>query len=302
MKCPKCGYISFDYNEVCPKCNRDISGAGAKMNHPSYIPNPPSLLGSLIGQDNGAPLDLEFSPPEGIPPLKRPQEMDSGKISPDPAVEAEPEEFEISIDSDMEDEIMLEELTVEEPYEASDSEEEILFEPDLEDEIDFEDLTIDEPEQSLPEEEIPFEPDLADLDKELESPDSLMDRKDVSMEDAGNIEEGLDLALDLDDEKDSDMEEKLNLDPGEESKQEEEEDFIFDLEEPSPFEEDEIEHGLGDEVSSKLAEAASLLDEISADDNREAAKAEPSEDMDEKLTLDLDSLEFELDLDEPKEK
>ena len=49
MKCPKCSYISFDYNEVCPKCNKDISAEQRRMNHPTYKPSTPFLLGSLLG-------------------------------------------------------------------------------------------------------------------------------------------------------------------------------------------------------------------------------------------------------------
>jgi len=49
MKCPKCRYISFDYNEVCPKCNKDLASERKKMNLPGYKPNPPFFLGSLTG-------------------------------------------------------------------------------------------------------------------------------------------------------------------------------------------------------------------------------------------------------------
>jgi hypothetical protein len=48
MKCPKCGYISFDYNHTCPKCNKNISPEREKMNLPDYKPNPPFLLGTLL--------------------------------------------------------------------------------------------------------------------------------------------------------------------------------------------------------------------------------------------------------------
>ncbi len=50
MKCPKCGYISFDYNQVCPKCDKDIANEQSKLNLPSFRPNPPSLLGILTGE------------------------------------------------------------------------------------------------------------------------------------------------------------------------------------------------------------------------------------------------------------
>lgn len=31
MKCEKCGYVSFDYNLVCPGCNKDMSGVRSKL-------------------------------------------------------------------------------------------------------------------------------------------------------------------------------------------------------------------------------------------------------------------------------
>jgi hypothetical protein len=49
MKCPKCSFISFDYNEVCPKCRNDLSHERALMNFPSYKPKPLSLLGVSTG-------------------------------------------------------------------------------------------------------------------------------------------------------------------------------------------------------------------------------------------------------------
>lgn len=49
MRCPKCGYISFDYNKFCPKCNKDIADEQTKLNLHNYKPNAPSLLGMLVG-------------------------------------------------------------------------------------------------------------------------------------------------------------------------------------------------------------------------------------------------------------
>jgi hypothetical protein len=68
MKCPKCSYISFDYNQVCPKCNKDISAEQARLNLPSFRPDTPYLLEMLIGEvdESGAALDTgEFSDIEG---------------------------------------------------------------------------------------------------------------------------------------------------------------------------------------------------------------------------------------------
>jgi hypothetical protein len=68
MKCTKCGYISFDYNQVCPKCSKDISAEQARLNLPSFRPDTPYLLEMLIGEidESGAGLDThEFSDIEG---------------------------------------------------------------------------------------------------------------------------------------------------------------------------------------------------------------------------------------------
>jgi hypothetical protein len=58
MRCPKCGYISFDYNQVCPKCNKNISAEQEKFFLPSFRPDPPSLLGFLTGDANESNVNL----------------------------------------------------------------------------------------------------------------------------------------------------------------------------------------------------------------------------------------------------
>ena len=52
MKCPKCGYISFDYNQRCPKCNKDLGPEQKKRNLVAFKHNPPFFLGSLTGDVN----------------------------------------------------------------------------------------------------------------------------------------------------------------------------------------------------------------------------------------------------------
>ena len=56
MKCPKCRYISFDYNERCPKCNKDLTAEHKKLNIVAFKHNPPFLLAALTG-DIGVDLD-----------------------------------------------------------------------------------------------------------------------------------------------------------------------------------------------------------------------------------------------------
>ena len=47
MKCPKCNFISFDYNDACPKCSKDLTHERDLMGLPSYKPKPLSLLAPL---------------------------------------------------------------------------------------------------------------------------------------------------------------------------------------------------------------------------------------------------------------
>ena len=50
MKCTKCNYTSFDFNQTCPKCGKDLSAEVEKLHLPSYEPAPPYLLASLTGE------------------------------------------------------------------------------------------------------------------------------------------------------------------------------------------------------------------------------------------------------------
>jgi len=56
MRCPKCGYVSFDYLSRCKKCSRDLADARRTLNLIDAKPAVPFLLGSLVGaavQDSG---------------------------------------------------------------------------------------------------------------------------------------------------------------------------------------------------------------------------------------------------------
>jgi len=52
MKCPKCGYVSFDSNVECPKCRYDLTMEQSKLNLPSFKPSPPFLLGASVGNED----------------------------------------------------------------------------------------------------------------------------------------------------------------------------------------------------------------------------------------------------------
>jgi hypothetical protein len=43
MRCPNCGYISFDYLDQCVKCSTDLTGERQRLNLLEIRPNPISL-------------------------------------------------------------------------------------------------------------------------------------------------------------------------------------------------------------------------------------------------------------------
>ncbi len=43
MRCPNCGYISFDYLDQCVKCRTDLTGERQQLNLPDIRPNPISF-------------------------------------------------------------------------------------------------------------------------------------------------------------------------------------------------------------------------------------------------------------------
>ena len=70
MKCPKCGYISFDYNQRCPKCSKDLVPEQKKRNLAAFKHNPPSLLGTLTGDVNDMESALGADVSGGTPTIE----------------------------------------------------------------------------------------------------------------------------------------------------------------------------------------------------------------------------------------
>ena len=66
MKCPKCGYMSFDFNQICPKCSKDIGTERDKMSLPTFRPAPPSLLGALTGETSDSNIGLSVDGSGGL--------------------------------------------------------------------------------------------------------------------------------------------------------------------------------------------------------------------------------------------
>lgn len=109
MKCPKCGYISFDYNLSCPKCNKDISAEQEKLHIPAFRPDPPSLLGALTGEANeshigpassGSHISYEKEADISLDDanLKEASPFDSGEIAVEDSSELNLDSGELSLD------------------------------------------------------------------------------------------------------------------------------------------------------------------------------------------------------------
>jgi hypothetical protein len=66
MKCPKCNFITSDYEQSCPKCKKSLAAVRKKINLPSYKANPPFLLTSLTAQNNGLDADILIDETESL--------------------------------------------------------------------------------------------------------------------------------------------------------------------------------------------------------------------------------------------
>jgi len=104
MKCPKCGYVSFDYNLSCPKCNKDISSEQAKLHIPAFRPDPPFLLGALTGEANESQIgpapaasQIPFEKEVDIS-LDDSSSLDLGEVSLDDSPELSLDSGELSLD------------------------------------------------------------------------------------------------------------------------------------------------------------------------------------------------------------
>ena len=169
MRCLKCGYISFDYNQICPKCNKDISEHLDRMNIPSFRPNPPSLLGALIGEVDESDMGIDISSsPEPILEHESQGALDeSFEINEDIGFDSEPDtNIDLETDADS--------VSMEESVEIS--EEEDVLDLDLQTE---EEVTSFEPEAMIAEEPPPIE---SAVESEIEDAEISLDLEDLSFE------------------------------------------------------------------------------------------------------------------------
>ena len=115
MKCPKCGYVSFDHHQVCPKCSKDVLAEQRRLNLPDYKPDPPFFLGALTGesgpasavsdsfQEPGATIEFGGSLQSTVPDDALPSPMEisatrSGSDASSVPVKAPEDELELNLD------------------------------------------------------------------------------------------------------------------------------------------------------------------------------------------------------------
>jgi hypothetical protein len=69
MRCPKCGYISFDQEEACSKCNADLTEINSILSGTAVRVRESCFLASILGQEEGrnVPEELEFDLAEAMP-------------------------------------------------------------------------------------------------------------------------------------------------------------------------------------------------------------------------------------------
>ena len=289
MKCPKCGYISFDYNQVCPKCSKDISAEQGRLNLPSFRPDTPFLLESLVGEgeesdiglDSGTYVDIEGDTAEfGTEGFG-----DSG------AVDTDGVEFGDSLEPDEEagavvDEDLLSTFDFEE-VETDTSDAEVSFDTSV---TDF-DLESDEEGIGTTTGEITEEPE-EEAEISLSEPAV---QEDASLDDL-DLTEGTERA-------------EAEFEEGEESPEVAVvpeglvgQDVTVDMEPPdSELQEAARATDLWTEDSE---EVALDLDDLTVDETGEL-KVDTEEAVSEEeddLSLDLDDLDVELDLDDSEEK
>lgn len=115
MKCPKCGYISFDYNEVCPKCNKNIAALRDKMSLPSYKAAPLSMLKALTGEASDTDADISVQVSDDTTSVL--EEEEGLSLEDSQAIEAMEKTFKDSQEFDMQLETTLDEVWDETPKE-----------------------------------------------------------------------------------------------------------------------------------------------------------------------------------------
>lgn len=323
MKCPKCSYISFDYNQVCPKCNKDISLEQEKLNIPSLKPDPPSLLGALMGGPGETEASLNAS--GDIPVIHQETQIslgDSQNFPSDDAGLGDSQEVDLALELDAEQNPLAGKesppdgaLQLETGDLAISLDEAAVFQPADEKAGEGDEIPFDLEEIAIESKQLEKEGQAAGGDEKLE-----IDLADLSLEDGGGpltleparsegAEGGRGLEIG-----------SLSLEGQEGSAAEENEEITLSLEDLKVNETGELEIGktipsvrgrhkvqLMDEMQLELEPASPQTDEETREEDVKFLLGDdtieiPAETAEDDQQIDLDNLDIELDLDGPDRK
>lgn len=99
MKCPKCNYITFDYRDRCPHCNKDLRPAKKRIDLVAFKHDPPFLLGSLTGDSGDIEPSLE-APRSGVDTRGKEEDLDMYLDSEDLSESLSEEEFSLDLEDE----------------------------------------------------------------------------------------------------------------------------------------------------------------------------------------------------------
>ncbi len=107
MRCPKCGYISFDHQETCTKCQKYIGDVGTEIKGTTFSAKAPAFLRITSADRAPSPLAAQESPGASGNAEAYAFETDEEiEISFDQATESEPPRREIEFPGGQEDFVM----------------------------------------------------------------------------------------------------------------------------------------------------------------------------------------------------
>ncbi|MCL2340352.1 MAG: hypothetical protein FWC49_01460 [Proteobacteria bacterium] len=135
MRCPKCGYISFDHLETCKKCHKSLGSTVAAVKGTAYDVAAPQFLTIGMAKEEAAPLaerqteEQEFSPEPASEVIFAMEEVGEATATPDeePTPPPEPERYEIEFAGFDEETEPKEEAVAEAPARAAFAAEEGTF-------------------------------------------------------------------------------------------------------------------------------------------------------------------------------
>lgn len=224
MRCPKCGYISFDRLDKCRKCKTDLAAVSEKLAGTSVHVEAPGFLAHVLGQESESYAEAVAEPYEAPVSLEDEEEVAAASVEAE-SVEEEPAMRSLGLqDIDVSDLIPTPEEegpSLEESEDAREENEEAAAEEEGEGEIPFGGISAESllaPEEETPEAEEAEAGDGGFPEGEAVEEDvvDLSDLMSVAEEETGeDIEEDLSLDISLgrdEEEEPSRDEEEMNFD------------------------------------------------------------------------------------------